>query len=68
MEKRTVLWSDTFREYKDITLVDTHPNLDGDTDKFLDMMHFTRSGDRQMAETMFAGITNVLSKDLFRKE
>jgi lysophospholipase L1-like esterase len=48
----------------EVCLVDTHPHLDGEHDKFIDLVHFSPEGDRQMAETMFAGITNILERDL----
>ena len=44
--------------------MDTHPNLDGDHDKFIDLMHFTQAGRQQLAETMFAGIRDLLDGDL----
>ena len=44
--------------------VDTHPNLDGDNDKFIDIMHFTQAGRQQLAETIFAGIRDLLKVDL----
>ncbi len=54
------------RQYPDVCFVDTRPHLDGEYDKFIDLIHFTGEGDRQMAETMFAGITGILEKDLGR--
>lgn len=30
----------------------------------VDAIHFTQSGDRQMAQAIFQGITNVLAADL----
>jgi lysophospholipase L1-like esterase len=47
-----------------VGFVDTHPGLDGRHDKFIDVVHFAREGEEQMAATIFAGITNVLVKDL----
>ena len=45
--------------------VDTHPNLDGDHDKFIDLMHFTQPGRQQLAETsVFAGIKDILEADI----
>jgi hypothetical protein len=50
--------------YPEIYLVDTHPHLDGDIEKSLDVIHFNASGDRYMAETFFGGIKPLLEKDL----
>lgn len=51
-------------EHAEICWVDTNPNLDGEHDKFVDIMHFTHEGEQQMAETMFNGIKSVLAEDL----
>jgi lysophospholipase L1-like esterase len=51
-------------EHPEVRLVDTHPNLDGEHDKFIDLVHFTPDGEAQMAEAMFAGIRKVLEADL----
>ncbi|HKI69600.1 MAG TPA: hypothetical protein VKA67_08430, partial [Verrucomicrobiae bacterium] len=48
----------------DIILVDTHPQLDGHYDKFIDLMHFTQQGREQLAENIFAGIRKILKSDL----
>jgi lysophospholipase L1-like esterase len=52
------------QQHPEVLFVDTHPNLDGDNDKFVDLMHFTEAGRQQLAETMFAGIRDVLERDL----
>ena len=44
--------------------MNTRPHLDGENDKFIDLMHFDPDGDRQLAETMFVGIKPVLEEDL----
>ena len=51
-------------EHPEICLVDTHPNLDGRHDEFVDIMHFTHEGEVQMAETMLDGIKDILARDL----
>jgi lysophospholipase L1-like esterase len=51
----------------EICFVDTHPHLDGDTDKFMDIIHFTHDGDLQMAQAFFEAIQNVLREDLSRR-
>ena len=45
---------------RELCFVDTNPHLDGEHEKFIDLVHFAPEGDHQMAETMFASITNVL--------
>ena len=52
------------RENEGVTFVDTHTNLDGHFDWFVDLVHFTQEGRQQLAESMFAGIRGVLEKDL----
>ncbi len=52
------------QQHPEVRFVDTHPNLDGDHDKFIDLMHFTQAGRQQLAETMFAGIRDLLDGDL----
>ncbi len=51
-------------QHPEVCFVDTHPHLDGSHDKFVDVMHFTQEGRQQLAENIFAGISNVLSVDL----
>jgi lysophospholipase L1-like esterase len=56
--------SELVKENPQIYFVDTHPNLDGDHEKFIDLVHFTQEGRQQLAETFFAGITNILQQRL----
>jgi hypothetical protein len=42
----------------------THPHLDGGHENFIDTIHFSPEGERQMAENVFVGISNVLKEDL----
>jgi len=44
--------------------VDTHPGMDGVHEHFIDLLHFTPEGEQQMAETFFAGIKDLLVKEL----
>ncbi len=44
--------------------MDTHPGLDGEHEKFIDLGHLTQEGRQQLAENIFAGIKEVLEKDL----
>jgi hypothetical protein len=52
--------------HPDIVLVDTRSPLDGEYDKFIDLVHFAPQGDQQMAETIFASITNLLMSQIGR--
>jgi lysophospholipase L1-like esterase len=51
-------------QHPEVCLVDTHPHLDGEHEKFIDLIHFTGEGERQLAENIFAGIRNALQHDL----
>jgi hypothetical protein len=55
------------RQNDGVTFVDTHTNLDGHYDRYVDLVHFTQEGRQQLAETMFAGIRGGLEKDLGRE-
>ncbi|MGO8700646.1 MAG: hypothetical protein ACLQVY_23395 [Limisphaerales bacterium] len=41
-------------------------HLDGDHEKFIDIIHLTNEGRRQLAENIFAGIRETLERDLAR--
>jgi hypothetical protein len=51
-------------EHPEVCFVDTHPHLDGDHEKFIDLIHLTGEGDRQLATNIFAGIRGILQQDL----
>jgi lysophospholipase L1-like esterase len=51
-------------ENPDVCIVDTHPHLDGEHEKFIDLIHLTGEGERQLAENIFAGISNTLRQEL----
>jgi lysophospholipase L1-like esterase len=51
-------------EHPEICFVDTHPHLDGEHEKFIDLIHFTGEGDRQLATNIFNGIRDILPRDL----
>lgn len=55
------------QQYPDICFVDTHPHLDGECEHFLDMVHFTPAGDRQLAENFFAALRPLLEHELAEK-
>lgn len=50
--------------HPDVDFIDTHSNLDGVSDQYIDLVHFTQAGRQQLAETIFAGIENRLETDL----
>ena len=52
------------REHPEITIVDTHPNLDGQHDEYIDLVHFSEEGEARMAENVFEGIKPVLEAEL----
>jgi lysophospholipase L1-like esterase len=52
------------KEHPDIRYVDTHPNLDGEHNKFIDLIHLTQEGRNQLAENIFAGIQDILKSEL----
>jgi len=51
-------------QHPEVCFVDTHPQLDGEHDKFIDLVHFAPAGDRQLAENMFRALRPVLEADL----
>jgi lysophospholipase L1-like esterase len=51
-------------ENPEVIFVDAHPHLDGVHEKFIDLIHLSAEGERQLAENMFAGISNILQQNL----
>jgi hypothetical protein len=51
-------------QFPEISFIDTHPNLDGRHELFLDLVHLTQSGDQQLAENIFQGILPALEREL----
>jgi lysophospholipase L1-like esterase len=51
-------------EHPEVCFIDTHPHLDGEHEKFIDLIHLTGEGNRQLAENIFAGIRKTLEQDL----
>jgi hypothetical protein len=51
-----------------VCLVDAQPALDGEHEKFIDLVHLTQEGRRQLAEAFFAGIKTKLEEDLARSD
>lgn len=60
----SVMVSQLVKENPGNYFVDTHPGLDGQHEKFIDLVHLTQEGRRQLAECFFAGITNILEANL----
>ncbi len=51
-------------QQNDIAIVDTQPALDGKPEYFIDLVHFTIEGQQRMAETIYAGIVDLLRREL----
>jgi lysophospholipase L1-like esterase len=62
-EMHSLLVKELAARYPDICFVDTHPQLDGENEKFIDLIHLTQHGRKQLAENIFAGIREALEKD-----
>ena len=56
----TLIVRELARLHPETHYVETHGNLDGDADKFLDLIHLRQPGRQQLAEHVFAGVSNVL--------
>jgi hypothetical protein len=63
-EMHSQLIDEIVRRNPGICFVDTHPALDGEHRKFIDLVHFAPEGDRQMAEAFWSGMADVLKQDL----
>jgi lysophospholipase L1-like esterase len=50
--------------YPQVFFINTQPNLDGEYGKFIDLVHLTQPGRQQLAENVFAGLTNLLDRTL----
>lgn len=48
----------------EILLINTHPRLDGKCENFLDLVHFSPEGDREMAEAVFEAIKDELQREV----
>ena len=51
-------------EHPEVCLLDTQSALDGQHERFIDIMHFAPDGKRLLAETMFEGIKDLLEAEL----
>ena len=60
----SLILSQLAAEHPEVCFVDTHPHLDGEHEKFIDLIHFTGEGDRQLATNIFLGIRDILQQDL----
>jgi lysophospholipase L1-like esterase len=63
-EVHSLIVSQLAAEHPEVCSIDTHPHLDGEHEKFIDLIHFNGEGERQLAENIFAGIRQTLEKDL----
>lgn len=52
------------KEHTNVYFINTQPVLDGKSENFIDLVHFTQGGRQKMAELMFAGISNILETEL----
>lgn len=52
------------RQHPEVCFVDTHAHLDGEHDKFVDLIHLAQDGREQLAENMFAAMENCLLQEL----
>ena len=50
------------RKNPHVLKVDTHPSLDGQHEKYIDLVHFTQKGREDMAETFFDAIKDVIQE------
>ncbi len=66
MKAHSSIVQEVAQQSPEVCFVDTHPGLDGQHEKFIDLLHFDPQGEQQMAETFFAGIKKVLQEDLVR--
>lgn len=60
----SLLVAELARQHPEVRFVDTHPQLDGQHQKFIDLVHFAPAGDLQLAETFYAALHDVLQKEL----
>jgi lysophospholipase L1-like esterase len=63
-ETHSALVRELAGQHPEVIYIDTHPHLDGEHEKFIDLMHFTQPGRQQLAETFFEGLHEMLKKDL----
>lgn len=63
-EVHSAIVKELAQQYPSVCFVDTHSNLDGKHDQFIDLIHFTQQGRRQLANNIFAGISKVLEQTL----
>lgn len=63
-EAHTLIVEKLAAEHPTVCFVNTHPGLDGEHQKFVDLMHFNKKGEEQMAETLFAAIRPILEREL----
>lgn len=52
------------QQHPEVCFVNTHPQLDGEHDKFIGLVHFAPAGDQQLAETLLRALGPILESDL----
>jgi lysophospholipase L1-like esterase len=60
----SLLLQNLAKQNPDVCLINTQPGLDGEHDKFIDLVHLTQDGRQQLAENIFAAIRPILEHDL----
>src|SRR5205085_10690004 len=63
-QMHSLLIKELARQHPGVCFVDTNPHLDGEHQKFIDVVHFAPEGDRQMAETFFEAIQEIVATEL----
>ena len=63
-EAHTAIVEQLGREHPELTVADSHPNLDGRHDEYIDLVHFTEAGEAQMAENIFNRLKPLLEAEL----
>jgi hypothetical protein len=62
-EMHSQLVRELARLHPEVCFVDTHPQLDGEHSKFVDLVHFAPEGDLQMGQTFFGSLSNLLREE-----
>ncbi len=60
----SLIVNEMVKAHPEVGFIDMNSNLDGSSEKYIDLVHFTQSGRQQLAETIFAGIRKDLEADL----
>lgn len=60
----SAMLTELVRLHPEVFLINTHSNLDGNHDQFIDLIHFAESGRQQLAESVFTGIRELIENEL----